>query len=168
MTASGPSRAVAPSPLPSPPRPPSRSKLLAAEALEEIIAAKRVRYETWRARELSGPDWGTIQRRVLTVLASAVLPAAAILFAASNGFSGRRMRESIGQPKGGGGGKPAASKPKQPAPASKPKELSAAAPVAAVADVPSGDSSESSGQHQHQQELSGEERRQRRRRGLLG
>jgi len=137
------------------------------------------RPQAWRARELSGVDWGLVQKRMLTVLASAVLPAAAILYAATNGFSGRRMRESIAQPKSSGGSSSSSKqqRPKQQQqqqPAARPKE-SHAAPVAAVAaaasDLPSSEMSEMSSPPSSASKADASaaaEERKKKRRGLLG
>lgn len=66
-----------------------------AEALEEIVVAKRQRYEDWRHRHLSTPFLTRIQRRLLRFLVASVVPAGAIAFAAHHNFDRTKMSDAI-------------------------------------------------------------------------
>lgn len=66
-----------------------------AEALEEIVVAKRQRYEDWRHKHLSTPFLTRVQRRMLRFLVASALPAAAIAFAASHNFDRQKMRTAL-------------------------------------------------------------------------
>jgi hypothetical protein len=66
-----------------------------AEALEEIVVAKRQRYEDWRHRHLSTPFLTRVERRILRFVVASALPAAAIAFAASNNFDRRKMQDAL-------------------------------------------------------------------------
>ena len=66
-----------------------------AEALEEIVVAKRQRYEDWRHRHLSTPFLTRVQRRLLRFLLASVVPAAGIAFAAHHNFDTARMGSAL-------------------------------------------------------------------------
>ena len=57
-----------------------------AEALEEIVVAKRQRYEDWRHKHMSTPFLTSVQRRLVRFMLASALPAAAIAFAATHNF----------------------------------------------------------------------------------
>ncbi|WIA38640.1 hypothetical protein OEZ86_001950 [Tetradesmus obliquus] len=69
--------------------------LLMAEALEEVSVDKRQRYEEWRQRHLATPFLAGLRRRLLRFALATALPAAAVVFAAQNGFDKQRMRDSV-------------------------------------------------------------------------
>lgn len=66
-----------------------------AEALEEIVVAKRQRYEDWRHRHLSTPFLTRVQRRTVRFLLASALPAAAIAFAATHSFDRQKMGTAL-------------------------------------------------------------------------
>lgn len=66
-----------------------------AEALEEVSVDKRQRYEEWRQRHLATPFLAGLRRRLLRFALATALPAAAVVFAAQNGFDKQRMRDSV-------------------------------------------------------------------------
>lgn len=66
-----------------------------AEALEEIVVAKRQRYEDWRHRHLSTPFLTRVQRRLLRFLIASVVPAAGIAFAAHHNFDRAKMGDAL-------------------------------------------------------------------------
>jgi hypothetical protein len=66
-----------------------------AEALEEIVVAKRQRYEDWRHRHLSTPFLTRVQRRILRFVVASALPAAAVAFAAHHNFDRSKMAGAI-------------------------------------------------------------------------
>eukprot|EP00775_Hariotina_reticulata_P008769 gene8769-8948_t len=69
--------------------------LLMAEALEEVSVEKRQRYEDWRQKHLAVPVLKSLRRRILRFAFATALPAAALVFAAQNGFDRQRMRDSL-------------------------------------------------------------------------
>eukprot|EP00878_Enallax_costatus_P026451 GHUV01028385.1.p1 GENE.GHUV01028385.1~~GHUV01028385.1.p1 ORF type:complete len:454 (+),score=123.94 GHUV01028385.1:250-1611(+) len=69
--------------------------LLMAEALEEVSVQKRQRYEDWRQKHLATPFFVGLRRRLVRFVMWTALPAAAVVWAANNGFDQERMKESL-------------------------------------------------------------------------
>jgi hypothetical protein len=69
--------------------------LLMAEALEEVSVDKRQRYEDWRQKHLATPFFTGLRRRLVRFALATALPAAAVVFAAQNGFERQRMQDSV-------------------------------------------------------------------------
>jgi hypothetical protein len=74
---------------------PPRRALLLSEALEELAAAKRARYEEWRRAALRVPLLRRLRRRAVRLAVATLLPAAGVAFAAAHDFDGQRMRAAI-------------------------------------------------------------------------
>lgn len=66
-----------------------------AEALEEIVVAKRQRYEDWRHKHMSTPFLTRIQRQLIRFALASVLPAAAIAFGVHHNFDRQKMQDAI-------------------------------------------------------------------------
>jgi hypothetical protein len=66
-----------------------------AEALEEIVVAKRQRYEDWRHKHMSTPFLTRVQRHILRFVVASALPAAAVAFAAHHNFDRSKMADAI-------------------------------------------------------------------------
>lgn len=118
--------------------------LLMAEALEEIVVAKRQRYEDWRHRHLSTPLLSRLQRRIVRFLLASALPAAAIAFAAHHNFDRSKMGEALKE-----GGSKLKKKVLGDNSSSSSKKTAAAAAADALeaAPAPGAGSSGSSGHH---------------------
>lgn len=56
---------------------------------------KRQRYEEWRHKHLATPFLKGLRRRLLRFALFTALPAAAVVFAAQNGFDKQRMKDSL-------------------------------------------------------------------------
>ncbi|KAI8474151.1 MAG: Septin-domain-containing protein [Monoraphidium minutum] len=69
--------------------------LLLSEGLEEMVAAKRSRYEEWRRAALRVPLLARLRRRAARLALLTLAPAAGAVFAAAHGFDKARMRGAL-------------------------------------------------------------------------
>ena len=69
--------------------------LLLSEGLEELVAAKRARYEDWRRDALRVPLMRRVRRRAARLALMTLLPAAGVAFAAAHDFDGARMADAV-------------------------------------------------------------------------